>query len=338
MKRLANAFLFLLFVCLPATLFADLFEQDDPLHVEIQSTFELLESERNKDTKYPGSLTIDETLIPIELNVRGNNRLKKKICKFAPLKVDFKKSPHRKKTPFHKEGDLKLVVLCKKNDRYIDYLRSEYLTYKMLNILTPLSYRVRWVNVTYKTGDTVLGERPAFFVEHKKRVAKRNNLGLDQPKNLPFYENLEQHQAALIEQFQYFAGNTDYSLLRSRDPGECCHNAKLLSHEQLFVPIIYDFDASGMVSTSYAVPAPGLKISSVKKRLFRGYCQEEPALQIVRQQILDAKEEILTLVNSDSVLSKSGRKKTLRYATKSFEYFEKDKLWKKNILNSCRPV
>jgi hypothetical protein len=276
--------------------------------------------------------------LPIALNVRGNNRLKKKTCSHSPLKVDFKKSEARKQSIFHKQGDLKLVVLCKKKSAYHNYLRAEYLAYKMLNVLTPLSYRVRWVDVTYKNGTQTLGHRPAFFVEHKKRVAKRNNIGLDQPKAPIFYENLEAAQATLIEQFQYFVGNTDYSLLRSVDPGDCCHNAKLLSEKAIYTPIIYDFDATGLVAASYASPAPKLKIRSVKKRLFRGYCQQENELQKARQQILDAKDQILTLVTTDSSLSKSGMKKTLRYVSESFEHFSSDKIWNEQIRDVCRAI
>ena len=142
---------------------ASLFDQDAPLKVEIQADFLLLETERKKENKYPGVLTIDQHQLPIELTVRGNNRLRRDTCRFSPLKVDFKKSPARKQTVFHKEGDLKLVVLCKKNSSYYDYLRTEYLAYKMLNALTPLSYRVRWVDVTYKTADKTLKERTRVF-------------------------------------------------------------------------------------------------------------------------------------------------------------------------------
>ncbi len=336
MIRFSAPILLFTLTCLSPSLHAGLFDENEPLKVEIQADFSLLERERNKENKYPGSLTVNEVQLPIELNVRGNNRLKKKICKFSPLKVDFKKSPERKQTLFHKEGDLKLVVLCKKNSAYYDYLRTEYLAYKMLNAVTPLSYRVRWVDVTYKSGDEVLGERPAFFVEHKKRVAKRNDKGLDQPARLPRYNNLEAGQAALVEQFQYFLGNTDYSLLRSVDPGDCCHNAKLLSDETHYIPIIYDFDATGLVNASYAAPADNLKIRNVKKRLFRGHCQQEPSLQVARQQILNAREEILAIVNSDTKLSKSGIRKTLRYVTESFDHFEDDKTWTKKILKECR--
>ncbi|MDA7775161.1 hypothetical protein N8993_13380 [Pseudomonadales bacterium] len=317
---------------------ASLFDQDAPLKVEIQADFLLLETERKKENKYPGVLTIDQHQLPIELTVRGKNRLRRDTCRFSPLKVDFKKSPARKQTVFHKEGDLKLVVLCKKNSSYYDYLRTEYLAYKMLNALTPLSYRVRWVDVTYKTADKTLKERPAFFVEHKKRVAKRNGKGLDQPAKLPRYSNLDPHQTALLEQFQYFVGNTDYSLMRSPDPGECCHNAKLLSGENHYAPIIYDFDASGLVNTSYSAPPPQFKISTVLTRLFRGHCQEQTALQGAREQILGAKEEILAMVTSDPELSRSGIRRALRYTKASFAHFEKDKTWTKNIVNACREI
>lgn len=338
MNNIIQSILITAIVSFPAFAFGGLFDEEAPLKVEIQADFSQLEKERNKENKYPGHLIIDNLELPIALNVRGNNRLKKKTCTFSPLKIDFKKSEARKQSVFHKQGDLKLVVLCKKKSAYKDYLRKEYLVYKMLNVLTPLSYRVRWVDVTYKDGNQVLGQRPAFLVEHKKRVAKRNHIGLDQPTKEIFYEDLEPTQATLVEQFQYFVGNTDYSLLRSGDPRDCCHNAKLLSEKEIYTPIIYDFDATGLVSTSYATPASGLKISNVRKRLFRGYCLEEPAMQKARQQILNAKDQILSIITTDSKLSKGGTKKTLRYVSESFEHFSSDKLWNANIREACRAI
>ncbi len=317
---------------------AGLFDQEEPLEIEIQADFYQLEIERKKAKKYPGVLTIDQHQLPIELNVRGNHRLQKDTCRFSPLKVDFKKSPARKQTLFHKEGDLKLVVLCRKNSSYYDYLRTEYLAYKMLNAMTPISYRVRWVNVTYKTKDKILEQRPAFFVEHKKRVAKRNGLGLDQPDKPPGYSDLDPEQAALLEQFQYFLGNTDYSLLRSSDRDDCCHNAKLLSGENNYVPIIYDFDATGMVNASYASPPAQFKIRTVLKRYFRGRCHEPSAMQSTRERILGAKENILAMVTSDTELSKKGVRRALRYTKASFKHFESEKIWTKDIVDTCREV
>ncbi|MFT4714061.1 MAG: hypothetical protein ACI8W1_002561, partial [Candidatus Azotimanducaceae bacterium] len=83
---------------------------------------------------------------------------------------------------------------------------------------------------------------------------------------------------------------------------------------------------------------PNLKIRSVKKRLFRGYCQPEHELQKARQQILNAKDQILTLVTTDSKLSKSGMKKTLRYVSESFEHFSSDKIWNEQIRDVCRAI
>ena len=79
-----------------------------------------------------------------------------------------------RETVFANQKRLKLVVQCKNSQRYQGYLRKEFQAYRMLNRLTDRSYRVRWAEVTYQTleGET-LRSQPAFFVEHKNRLADR---------------------------------------------------------------------------------------------------------------------------------------------------------------------
>ena len=82
-----------------------------------------------------GPITIETRYTP-----RGNFRLEKENCSHAQLWLNLKKK-QTKKTVFANQNKLKLVVQCKDSSRYQSYLRKEYQTYRMLNLITEASYR-----------------------------------------------------------------------------------------------------------------------------------------------------------------------------------------------------
>ena len=60
--------------------------------------------------------------------------------------------------------------------------------------------------------------------------------------------------------FQYMVGNTDWSMVRF-------HNVEVSRTPRgVYVPVPYDFDWTGLVSTRYARPNEGLGIRSVRQR------------------------------------------------------------------------
>lgn len=317
---------------------AKLFSSDATLTITLTAEFKQLEKKRDKTAVYPGTLKIGDAEVPVVLNVRGNFRLKKETCRHAPLNVDFKKNKDLKGTPFHKQDDLKLVVQCKKGKLYLDYLRAEFLTYKALNALTEISYGVRWVEVTYieKSSGKETGKRSAFFVEKKKKVAKRNGYKTVKGDVRINPKELMADQAALVDLFQYIIGNTDYSLVRSVDPTDCCHNAKLLKADNgIYVPIIYDFDNTGLVNASYAQVSDALPIKRVSTRLYRGYCFEPQIMADAKTLLLSHREQLLALFSDDPILA-GRRKRTTEFLGKSLAIVADSKQYKRKILKVCR--
>ena len=317
---------------------ARLFSNDETLKITLTAQFKQLEKNRDKHAVYPGTLKIDDTEVPVVFNVRGNFRLKKETCRFSPLTVDFNKNKKLKGTPFHKQDDLKLVVQCKKGKTYLDYLRAEFLTYKALNVLTEISYGVRWAEVTYidQTSGKETGIRSGFFVEKKKKVAKRNALKTVKGDVRISPQELMASQAALVDLFEYIIGNTDYSLVRSVDPTDCCHNAKLLkANDGLYVPIIYDFDNTGLVNASYAQVSDALPIRRVSSRLYRGYCVDREIMTEAKTLLLSHREQLMTLFSDDPILA-SRRKRTAQYLGKSLEIVADPKQYERKILKVCR--
>jgi hypothetical protein len=334
-RRSAGGWVTFLFLVLGSPAHADrLFESMEPLDISISGPLIKMKRERDKSKSYKATLGTGEDNFDVELRVRGNKRLDAEVCSRPPLWVDFEPEAI-KKTLYAHQKSVKLVVLCKGRVEYRNYLRTEFLIYRMFNLLTPLSYRVRWANVTYldEKGKTRL--EPGFFVERKSRVAKRNKLEKTKVGSI-LVSKLEPDSSALVALFQYMVSNADYSIVASADDS-CCHNAKiLLDEDSLYRPVIYDFDSTGLVNASYAVANSALNLKKVTQRLYRGYCEHNRQVSEARLLILSMRKELLEVLEADTVLAIKSRKKRVKYFTESLELIADDDTWRAKVLDVCR--
>jgi hypothetical protein len=216
---------------------------------------------------HPALLTYRDTTAAlktaaVQVKVRGNRRKDPTVCGFPPLLVSF--PPDILSSPFGKAEELKLITHCLDDT----YTLREYLVYKVYNILTDNSFRVRLCRITYQDNGRKgrADVHYAFFLEDAKAMAARNNATLVPKQFFIGMEHMNQKDMATLALFQYMIGNTDWSVPYR-------HNIRLLSiHAQAKpIPVAYDFDYSGLVMAPYAVPPEQLGIKSVRQRLFRGY-------------------------------------------------------------------
>ena len=240
----------------------ELFKNRDTLAVKpVNGTLEF------KDAK------AGDTSIPIVLETRGHFRLKSSTCSFAPLKVRFDKEK-AKGTEFSGQGGLKLVTHCLNGTRYEQNLLLEESIYRIHNLLTPFSFRTRLAKIHYIPTDDTTKQvtRYGFFLENDNEMAKRNQ-GTVLMQTGGKYEEMDQPLLDLMMIWEYFIGNTDWSVAM-------IHNFRVLAVEgkENYYPVAYDFDFSGLVNASYAVPDYRLPIKSVKQRLYRGPCKKATEL------------------------------------------------------------
>ncbi len=151
----------------------------------------------------------------IQIQTRGNFRLARRNCDFPPLRLNVKKEPSIG-TLFEGQDKLKLVGVCKLGqDYWVQYVLAEYLVYRMFNLFTPMSFRVRLARVTYidSSGEDDTFTRYGFIIEDDDAMATRNG-GWKVPWETGRQFNpvlLERDQAILVDVFQYMIGNTDWS-------------------------------------------------------------------------------------------------------------------------------
>ncbi len=278
-----------------------LFAASDPIHITIQAPVGSLERNRSSQEAIFGSL-IDPSggRLPISLHLRGISRRTAEVCDFPPLRVTFT-SPPPPTSLFAHQHSLKLVTHCRNAQSFQQYVLLEYAAYRMFNVLSPRSFRVRLANVDYVGADgRQIMSRIGFFIEVLKDVAKRNDLKETKaPDHIPTAD-LSPPDAARYALFEHLIANHDWSMRAGPAGKSCCHNAQLIGPlaPGMTVPVPYDFDSSGFVDTPYALPPDELRISSVKDRVYRGYCMHNAQLIAAARQFRDARPQLIEAITS----------------------------------------
>ena len=320
-----------------------LFRSHDPQSLTLE--FPLKELLRQKKAKATVSGVLQYTddegqsiALDVAVSTRGNSRLEQ--CRYPPLKLDLKKKQVTS-TLFAGQNELKLVTLCRDTPTYRRYLRQEYTLYRAYTLLTDYSFRVRMLEVTFREPD---GRQPndavpAFFIESDKEVAAR--LSMTRIKsNAIHHSQLDVEQLSILTLFQFMIGNTDWSVRKGPGSERCCHNGKLIgppdSHRG-YVVIPYDFDQSGLINTSYAMPHEALPIKSVRQRLYRGFCSGNSQLEST-VALFNEKRSAIEKLFIDVPNGSSENKSALRYLRKSFAMINNPKNHQKQLINRCRDV
>ena len=266
----------------------------------------------------------------IKLNVRGNSRTNKDVCSFPPLKLNFKKK-EIKNTLFYNQDKLKLVTHCNSSKKSENYVKREYLIYKLYQEITSNSINARLCEITYVDSEknkktfTKIG----ILLEDVDDVAKRNNLKIFKNK-IRNQEALEKTNLDNLTFFQYFIGNLDWSIPKR-------HNMKIAKAKNKGLPIAipYDFDYSGFVNSPYSVPPEGYNISSVKTRVFRGICRINNYRATIKFY-QNKKQRLYTTINNAGFLDAKSKKDIIKYVDDFYAILNNQKTLNKKIVKACR--
>ena len=322
----------------PARAPAPLFEASDPIHLKITAAFSAFVRNRNSSTPTPAML-IDPAgqTLPVNLSLRGITRRASDICDFPPLRVDFTTAPPATSV-FARQHRLKLVTHCRRPESFQQYVLLEYSAYRMFNLLSPKSFRVRLANIDYVDSDgRPYASRVGFFIEELSDVAKRNGTKQTNAPERIAASALNATDAARYALFQHMIANHDWSMRAGPSGEDCCHNAKLIGPLALgsVTPIPYDFDFSGMVDPPYAAPPAELRINSVRQRMFRGYCFHNSQTLAVAAQMRAARPAILGVLDQTPGLDPRTRNRAAGYLDGFFNDIATDADVSAKLLKRC---
>lgn len=278
----------------------------------------------------------------IELAAGGISRRVGGICNFPPLRLNFDR-PALRGTLLEGQNRLKLVTRCRGGASYEQLTVLEYTAYRLYNVVTPLSFRVRPARVTYRDSGRNGREETQFnfLIEATGDVARRNHLvALDVLSNEVSSSQLDPRAAATAALFQFMIGNLDWDMVSGHAGEECCHNGKLIAASETtrtaVVPLPYDFDYSGFVNAPYAIPPESLRVSSVRERLYRGYCRHNDQLTAAADVFRSRREQIYAVIDNETRLSESRRQTARRYVEGFFEILDDPARFNRQIVERCR--
>ena len=275
---------------------------------------------------------IDQEWIERDIRIRARGERRRVLCSLPPIKFNFKKVDSTD-VYLGDETTLKLVTWCKDFGEYPDLVLKEFLVYKMYNVLTDFSYKVRLVEIEYiDTGRKNKSEtRYGFLIEHLRDVANRNKAYELGKLNLT-QKMLDKQLLSLMGVFHFMIGNTDWSI---QGP----HNVRFIRLKDVNrlapIAIPYDFDYSGIVGADYAVPTEGLPIDDIRDRYYFVYCLPEDVMMESFELFKNKRDEIYQVVETFSPLDIRERDRMTRYLEGFFEILDSERLTRQRILNAC---
>jgi hypothetical protein len=310
------------------------FKEDTPLTMDLSTDLKKLVSEKKLDNYQPATVTLrfaDSSVIsePISLSARGEFR--RKNCFLPTLRLNFKNPASPKLSPLKK---LKLVCGCEKWSQNEILVLKEFLVYKIYNLLTDMSFRVRLLHINYfdTRGKIKSYTQYGFLIEDVDEMARRNKCyEVDKPAFNT--ERTARQQMTLVAIFQYMIGNTDWAVPNY-------HNIKLMRPvtDSFSLPytIPYDFDFCGIVDANYASPQEELGTTSVKERVYRGFPRTMAELQMTLDVFRGKREAIKNLVMNFDLLSLRNREEVMDYLDEFYKSIEKKHFVEDAFISNAR--
>lgn len=278
------------------SIFDVLAKVSDQVEIEIVTDLQLLMDQKNTNEYQDATFTYtgaDKKPNSFAVKIRSRGKFRRKVCIFPPLKLNFSKSELQEKG-MAKDDELKLVTHCVDGPEGKEFILREYLAYKIYQLISPYHFRVQLATVRYR--DPQNGTKInniGILMEDEKTMANRYQAKVcdtcySTPKEM--FNVLEVQKMAL---FEYMISNTDWSIPMVR-------NQKLLTFKdnapRVLVP--YDFDFSGLVNASYAIPNGDYKQTNIRERFFLGLPGDDADLAEAISFFKSKKKEIQTLVKN----------------------------------------
>jgi hypothetical protein len=311
---------------------------DEIIRISLKFDMKTFIRTKHKGDYMKAMLTIyhlDSSKMEKEISIRARGITRRSICYLPPIKLNFKKTESDNDS-LSDINSLKLVTHCKNSDMYEQYLLKEFLVYRMYNLLTDSSFRVKFLQIDYIDAEDKMKPltRYGFIIESNDHLAERLQGIRIEREGINTWDT-DPYHTSLTALFQYMIGNTDWAI-------PVPHNFKLVKPSlpnSSILAIPYDFDYSGMVNTIYAVPDENLGIETVRTRVYRGYClPSDDQYQRLFKVFLENKRSMFSLVEDFELLDKKSQTEMLNYLSEFYDIIENPGLAQLKIIGNCRPI
>lgn len=278
----------------------DLLEGKNYVSVTIYLNLDSLINNRYNEDKIGGtfvfkSVTGKNLSFSVNINLRGKYR--RRMCGFPPLKLNFNKS-ELSDNGLSKADEYKLVTHCLEGEEGDVNIVKEFLAYQLYQQVSPLSYRSKLLKITYqdtKSDNKIVGM--AILLEDKSSFEKRHDVSeMKDTFSLP-RSNFDDSNFRTHGLFQYLIGNVDWSTVISKN----IDIYKSKKNGKMFI-VPYDFDFSGFVNVSYAVPNKDYNQKKVRDRLLLEADKSDSLYQSEIQKFIALKPTFIELIKKQKGL------------------------------------
>jgi len=314
----------------------DLFSVEEPLYLTLRLDVKALQKTRHQDA-YHDAVMIhmvgSEFQVTNSVQVKPREGMRQKYCALPPLWLKIVNSGI-KTDSLKDEFRMNMVVRCKNVDQYESYVLKEYLAYKIYNIITPHSYRVRLVRLSIiDTGKSNKMTEDWAFLQEPDELMTLRLKGKMIANDALSMSGVNPEVINSLSMFQYMIGNTDYSVTGR-------HNLQILAlnsgNPSGFLPVPSDFDYSGLVNADYAVPSEALGTNSVQERYYLGPCRPKQVHKETIQELARFEDEIMEYIKDFEYLDDTGKVDAIEYLDGYFNESKESWFIDRKIASTCR--
>ncbi len=264
-------------------------------------------------------------LFSLQAKVRARGNMRKKVSHFPPLKLDFVKSD-LKELGLLKIDDLKLVLPNNSQKQNQQKLFKEYLLYKLYAAIESSAIHVKLVNLSILTDGEEKHQLPSILIEDEADYINRTGAKvLARGKISP--SRMDRKAFAKMVFFQNMICNTDFSILNK-------HNVKIakIPNREKLIAIPYDFDYSGFVDHSYAVPHDIVPIDNVHERYVFQHCKlSDKEYEETKTFFLSIEQQLYDICDGAAYMDERTIKDSKRYIKTFFDDLRKSKRMKRQF-------
>ena len=293
------------------------FDEDGIIEMTLTTDITKMQKEKGQDMFQPATVGLrfpDNSIVAEPVTVAPRGHFRRNFCNIPPILIDFSTPTSPRLSPL---GKLKLVIGCGSNGNDEQLLLKEYLIYKMYNLLEDKSFGVRLLKVNYIDTRNKIKTfwQYAFLIEDDKDLAIRNNC-VKKPKAQIATESTDRETMTKVAVFEYLISNGDWSVPSN-------HNIRLIYDKNnaaaLPYAVPYDFDHSGFVNASYALPNELLGTETVTERAYRGFPRTMEELQTTLDIFRAKKESLTALINNCTYLQARVKKEAVEYVNEFYK-------------------
>lgn len=245
--------------------------------------------------------------LPIKIKSRGKSR--RIMCDIPPLKLNFKKTDLSRLGLDQSFDKIKLVTHCQLDGSMENLLLKEYWTYRFYNNISPNSFRVKLIKITYlhDSDEKRKIDSYAVIIENSAEMAQRIGGIIVKQYGVNTSQLVANDYHNLLV-FNYMIGNTDWDVRFQQ-------NVKLVKKkgQDKLIVVPYDFDQAKLVDAPYIKVNTKLRTPRVDNRYIMDPLYDPLVLANNIKQFKNFKKDGFQIHENCSYLKKKDKKRMSRY-------------------------